>query len=65
MINEWYSLIIADKGPGNDKMLEIIIDILDDSYQNNKIICSKIVDIVSGTLYYHGYYHDNIMIKQW
>ena len=50
MINGWYSLIIVDKGPGNDKMLEIIIDILDDNYQNNQIICSKIVDIVFGTL---------------
>ena len=44
--------------------LQIIIDILDDNYQNNQIIFAKIFNIMSGTLFYRGYYHDNIMIKQ-
>ena len=44
--------------------LKIIIDILDDNYKNNQIIFAKIFNIVSGTMFYHGYYHDNITIKQ-
>ena len=50
MINGWYSLIIVDKGPGNDKMLEIIIDILDDNYQNNQIISVNMFDTVQNTV---------------
>ena len=65
MINGWYSLIIVDNRPGNDKMLEIIIDISNDNYQNNQISSENMLDIVARTLFYHGYYHDNIMIKQW
>ena len=58
-------MIIVDNGPGDDKMLEIIIDISIDNYQNNQINSENVLNIVARTLFYHRYYHDNIMIKQW
>ena len=65
MINGWYSLIIVDNRPGNDKMLEIIIDIFNDNYQNNQISSENMLDIVARTLFYHGYYHDKTVINGW
>ena len=42
-------MIIVDNRPGNDKRPEIIIDILDDNYQNNQIISENMFDTVQNT----------------
>ena len=54
--------IIVDNRPGNDKMLEIIVDISNDNYQNNQISSENMLDIVGRTLFYRGYYHDKWVI---